>query len=196
MQSIFTSQTPTTQQNDGPYTLGTIFYSDVPGFVFGVRWYAPVALPSGTVTGALFSVTDNATGILLQQVNFGPLVANTWNEVLFPLAQVILPNPQLYVTTVLIADNYAATPLFFLGQQVTNGHLTAIQDQTAPFATIENGKFHVGAALTYPEDSFGGGLYFVDTLFDTVVPGGGHAHGHHQQHRSAIPMMSLGVGLE
>lgn len=193
MQSIFTTETPTTQQNDGPYTLGTVFYSDVAGFVFGVRWYTPVALPSGTVIGALFQVTDNATGPLLQQATFGALVANTWNTVLFTVPQVILPNPQLYATAVLVADNYAATPLFFLGNQVTNGHLTAIQDQTAPFATIENGKFHVGGALTYPEDSFGGGCYFADTLFDTVLPGGGHAHGHHQQHRSAIPMMSLGA---
>lgn len=193
MESIFTSQTPSNQFNDGPYTLGTVFYADVPGFIFGVRWYSGNVLPSGTTVGALFEVTDNATGILLNQANFSGLVANSWNTVLFTTPQAITANPSLYVTAVRVADNYAASPLFFLGNQVTNGHLTAIQDQTAPFATIENGKFHVGAPLTYPEDSFGGAWYGVDTLFDVSAGGAGfHSHGHYRNNRSAIPMLSLG----
>lgn len=194
MESIFTVQTPTTQFNDGPYTLGTVFHASVAGYVFGVRWYTPIALPSGTVTGALFSVTDNTTGVLLKQVNFGALVANTWNTALFAAPEPIAATPNLYLTAILVADNYAATPLLFGAGPISNGqHLTAIENAAPPFPANNNGKFHVGGALTYPEAFFGGACYFVDTLFDTVLPstGAGHSHGR-TQHRAAIPMMSLG----
>lgn len=189
MESIFTVQTPSTQFNDGPYTLGTVFNSTADGYIFGIRWYTPQALPSGTPVGALYSLTDDTHGVLLAQVNLTGLVADAFNTVLFPAPVAISASPQLYVAAVLVADNYAATPLLFGAGPISNGqHLTAIENDAPPFAGIHNGRFHVGGSLTFPESFFGGAAYFVDVLFATTLPGGGHSHGHS---RSRIPMLDL-----
>jgi hypothetical protein len=192
VQSIFTNQVPAAQNNDGPYTLGTFFFSAVPGFVFGVRWYCPTIPPTAPLIGALFEVVDDTTGILLAQTTFGALTPDAWNTSLFATPQAIAGgHPPYYGTCVRTLNNYVATGNVFTGGPITNGDLTAIQTGTD---SIRNGKFHVGATLTYPEQTFNGANYFVDTLFDTVLPGGasgGHSHGH-TKNRSSIPMMMLG----
>jgi hypothetical protein len=172
--SLFTNQTPTlTNANDGvPYCLGTLFTTAADGSIAGVRWYFPATLPSGTVTGGLFQWTSDTAGVELARADFANPVAGGWNSVLFASPPAVTAG-QRYLAVVRTPNRYVATSGFFTGFSLVNGQLTASADNAA--VPAHNGKFDdlhgANAGLIYPQQSFGGGCYFVDILFDLPVVG-------------------------
>lgn len=163
-QSIFTSQIPALiDLSDSNYTLGTLFTSDVNGYIFGIRTYVG-NLNNGNTTAALYRHTNDAEGVLLGTAQFpiAPLTQNAWNSVLFDTPIPIVAN-QKYLAAY-ATNQYVATGGFFTSGGLTNGHLTA--PQTA--FNSRNGKYYVGG-LSYPNEEFNGACYFIDVLFDTTL---------------------------
>lgn len=164
-ESIFSSQTPAlVNQQDSTYTLGTLFSSDVDGYVTGCRAYIGAVPTSPVPTGLLYEWVDNENGVLLASKPFGTLVAGQWNDILFD-TPVAIDAGKDYVTAWGPTNNYSATGGFFNSAPVVNGHLTSPQS----FAAKYNGKFHVGTSIAYPNESFNAGCYFVDLLFELEI---------------------------
>eukprot|EP01036_Dinobryon_divergens_P027487 gene27487-36267_t len=73
--------TPTIYYSGGSVELGLHFYSDVVGYVTGVRFYKSAAT-NGTFTGSLWSMA----GVLISTANFGTLRSSGWQTAQFPAA--------------------------------------------------------------------------------------------------------------
>jgi hypothetical protein len=158
-QNIFTTELPAiSDQQDSTYTLGTLFSSDVDGYILGVRVYV-TGIPSTGPFGALYEWTSNDTGDYLNSREFEDLELG-WNEVRF-VDPVPITAGTTYVTAWGPTNNYCATSNFFASAPTVNGHLTAPKTESSAL----NGKFHVGGSLTYPDESFNDGCYFIDTIF-------------------------------
>lgn len=175
-ESIFTSQTPVTPDaDDGPSTLATVFTTAVAGTIDGIRWFTPTTLPSGGVGACqalLYRWDSDVTGTLLGQVSFGPLVAGTWNSVNFAAPIAILAGGQRYVAAIFTPNHYCFTNFVFTSSAITNGNLTAIQNNNA--IPARNGKFIQNATPAYPTQMFRESNYFVDVLFTaSAAPTGG-----------------------
>lgn len=167
VESIFTSQTPATPDaNDGASTLGTVFTAAVNGTIDGCRWFAPSVVPSGTVQALLYQWTNDATGTLLAQINFGAITPGTWNTVNYA-APVAITAGQRYVTCIFTNDHYCFTNFVFTSSPIVNGNLTAVQDN--PGGNPHNGKFIQNATPAYPTQEFRQSNYFVDVLFTAAA---------------------------
>lgn len=164
MTSIFTSQTPAlTNQSDGnTYSLGTTFYSTSAGNATGVRWYFPTTLPTGTITGKLWS----NSGTELGSATFSSPTAGAWNTATFSSSVAISANTP-YVVSVGPVNRYVATSGLFSSAGITNSPLVAPQDNTNPLGggTLRNGKFDINASHIFPTSTFGGNCYFPDLVF-------------------------------
>lgn len=161
---IFTTQLPAlTNLQDSIYTLGTLFFSDIDGLILGTRVYVG-AVPTTTPLGQLYRMDSDTTGELLASKAFGTLVAGEWNDILFDVPVEIVAG-QGYITAWGPTNNYSATGGFFDSTDVVNGHLTAFKTLT----DRQNGKFKVSPTDAYPSETFNGGNYFVDTIFQ--LPG-------------------------
>jgi hypothetical protein len=189
-ESIFTSQTPATPlANDGASTLGTVFTAAVNGTIDGCRWFAPSTIPTGTVQALLYQWTNDATGTLLAQTNFGVITPSAWNTVNYA-APVAIVAGQRYVTCIFTPNNYCFTNFVFTSAPIVNGNLTAVQDN--PAGNPHNGKFIQNAAPTYPTNEFRQSNYFVDVLFTaSVAPSGGGAVATADETNSAFAITPL-----
>lgn len=175
--SIFTTQTPSLGNLNDAVTqnLGTVFSSSTNGNVTHMRWFFPSVLPTGTVIGALYLWTTDASGTLLGQVNFVAPVAGAWNtaQLASPIA---ITAGTFYVAVIFSQDHYVATGGFFNGTSVTNGALTAPADDAG--TPRRNGKLLQGAGgLAYPTSFFNGNCFFPDVVFeeagaDAISPNG------------------------
>lgn len=171
MVSIFTSQTPNlpNQLASSVINLGTVFTTSAAGSVSAIRWFAGTDPPSNVVMAGLFTWTNDTTGTLLTQTNFGAITPGAWNQVSIT-PQALTPG-QYYVAVVLVrsGDHYAATSGFFNSVGVVNPPLTAPADDN--IIPRHNGKFLEGVgSVSYPTQSFNGSCYFVDVVFDPAAP--------------------------
>jgi hypothetical protein len=163
--NIFTTELPAlVNQQDSTYTLGTTFSVLADGFILGTRVYVGAVPTSPSPKGLLYLATSRSTGDLLAQKDFGTLVAGQWNEILFD-DPVEVVTGQDYVTAWGPTNNYSATGGFFDSTDVINGNVQALRS----LFDRPNGKFHVGTSFTFPDETFNGGCYFVDTIFQ--LPG-------------------------
>ena len=162
--TIFTVQTPgNPNENDGvDIVMGTVFTPAVNGTVTGIRWYFPVTPIVGTVIGALYTWTSDASGALLEQANFVAPVAATWNVVAINQA---VTAGNYYIAVVYSPNRYVVSGGFFNGTTITNGALTAPADDN--IIPRHNGKFaqNVGG-LTFPGSFFNGNNFFADVTFE------------------------------
>lgn len=170
-ESIFTSQTPATPDaNDGASTLGTVFTVAVDGTIDGCRWFASSVIPTGTVQALLYLWTNDSTGTLLAQTNFGVITPAAWNTVNYASPIAVVPG-QRYVTCIFTPDHYCFTNFVFTSAPIVNGNLTAVQD--VPGGNPHNGKFIQNATPTYPTNEFRQSNYFVDVLFTAASAASG-----------------------
>lgn len=171
MVSIFTSQTPDLPDltDATAYTLGTSFSSSIAASCTGARWYFPATLPGGTVTAALWTDEPGAEGTLLASKAFTSPTGGTWNSVTWD-TPVSLSADTMYIVGIHTPDRYVATAGFFSAAGLTNGILTAIQDNTtAPSGggTIRSGRLAIGGSPTFPNLVGSGASYFADVIVST-----------------------------
>jgi hypothetical protein len=173
MVSIFTSQTPSiTDATDATaYTLGTSFYVTTGASCTGARWYFPATLPGGTVTAALWTDEPGAEGTLLASKAFSSPVAGEWNTVTWDTPVSLTANIE-YIVGIHTPDRYVATAGFFTSAGVTNGIITAIQDNTevpSGGGNVRNGRLAVNASPTFPNTNGSGACYFADVVIASAA---------------------------
>lgn len=165
-ESIFAAFVPAGEFTDGPVTVGTAFYTFLPGLVVASRFWAPSQVELGR-KAAIYRVIDNVTGTQLGEgVDLVTTVNGGWNTTDFPAPISIVPGTR-YLTAVYYPTRYVATSHFFdtgpgsVAPGIVNGNLNAPEDGAS-----HNGKFSVASGGPfYPNDSFQGNCYFADIVF-------------------------------
>jgi hypothetical protein len=119
--SIFTTQIPTLYEHDGPYELGTRFWSDASGKITQVRLYTNAA-EGGNHTVRIWRVNDSA---LLAGPYTWNITAGTegWKTFALPAALQIAANTDYIVAISNSSDYYYAEDVNGLSASIVSGHL-------------------------------------------------------------------------
>ncbi len=157
--SVFTSQTPFGEFNDGPYELGMKFQASQEGRITKIRYYKTTG-ETGSHIGRIWS----STGVLLKTVNFTSETSSGWQEATLSTPLYVLPNTT-YIVSVNSNTAYGATNNVF-DTPVTNGVLAGIADGNNGVYALSPGGF--------PTTSFNNSNYFRDVVFETTSGCGVH----------------------
>jgi methionine-rich copper-binding protein CopC len=160
--------TPAIAAVNDPYAveLGARFFSDVNGFITGLRFYKGPG-NTGTHVGHLWT----ASGQLLASATFTNETATGWQQVNFNTPVAITSNT-LYVASYYAPNgDYAASSTYFATAGVDSGVLHA----PATGANGGNGLYAYGTGGAFPSNSYNSTNYWVDVVFgqtttDTTAP--------------------------
>jgi hypothetical protein len=153
--------TPTILNDSDPNAIevGVRFFSDVAGYITGLRFYkGPNA--TGTHVGHLWT----STGTLLTSATFTGETGSGWQTVNFASPVAIQANTTYVASYYAPAGRYSATPSYFAGA-ASNGYLHAPADG----ANGGNGLFTYQAGGGFPTSSYNASNYWVDVLFDQTT---------------------------
>src|SRR5262249_18502655 len=139
----------------GPNELGFRFYSDVAGYISGIRFYNG-AQNTGTHIGHLWA----ANGTLLASGTFANETASGWQEMTFSSPVAIAGNTQYVASYFTPTGFYAVTNDYFANTSVDSGTLHAPADG----ANGANGIYHYGGG-GFPTSTYRSSNYWVDVLF-------------------------------
>ena len=141
-----------------PVNLGLKFFSDVSGFVKGVRFYEGAG-NLGTHVGSLLT----NTGALLANATFTNESPSGWQEVLFDSAVAIAANTTYVVSYHTNVGHYSATAGYFNTTRADASPLHAPPTADAG----GNGVYFYGAE-GFPTQTFNGTNYWVDVVLDNT----------------------------
>ena len=146
--------------------LGVRFFSEVSGYITGVRFYKGAG-NTGTHVGKLWS----STGTLLATATFTSETATGWQQVNFSTPVAITANTTYVASYYAPNGGYAYTGAGFAGADVVNGYLHAPQSN----ANAGNGLYKYGSGGGFPNGSYNSTNYWVDVVFsqntgDTTAP--------------------------
>lgn len=167
--SIFPGTATPTIMNDSdpnPIEVGVRFFSDVAGYITGLRFYkGPNA--SGTHVGHLWT----SSGTLLATATFTGETGSGWQSVTFSSPVAIAANTTYVASYYAPAGRYSATPAYFASSAASSGYLHA----PASGANGGNGVYTYQAGGGFPANSYNATNYWVDVLFsqsttDTTAP--------------------------
>jgi hypothetical protein len=146
--SIFTSQTPDRVDYDGPWELGTIFTSDMPGDIISIRYYKHPD-DNGLHTGKLWSLD----GTLLTSVDFTDETSQGWQvqDLAEPYA---IEADVEYMVSVNSCTAYAWSE-WSLGEKV-------ISNQFLHTVAGDNGTYGPPGAM--PTEPWNGSNYYRDIV--------------------------------
>ena len=159
LNSIFTTQTPLGEFNDGPYELGVKFTSSQTSKVKYISYYKMPG-ESGSHTGNLWDINGN----LLASAQFVNETSSGWQYALLN-TNVYIYSGTDYVVSVNSNFTYAASQQQALASPVANGVLSTIADN--------NNGVYSGAPNTqgqFPTFSFNNVNYFRDVLVEPLTP--------------------------
>ncbi|MEU0881545.1 DUF4082 domain-containing protein [Lentzea sp. NPDC005914] len=154
--------TPKTQANNdaNAINVGTRFTSDTHGWVTAVRFWKGAG-NTGTHTGGLWS----ANGQLLAQATFLNETAGGWQMASLNPAVEVQANTQYVVSYNAPVGRYSSDSDFFRNKSFDASPLHA----PATTEAAPNGMFAYGS-FGFPTNTYQGGHYWVDAVFDTVAP--------------------------
>ena len=171
------STVPSTNYNDTSYELGTIIYSDVPGYISALRFYKSALFDGGVHVGKVW----NSGGQILAAVVFENETALGWQQQTLPEPLLIAPGVRYTVSVNTGHDarktcatstecsagsglctggvcepkyGYVATPGFF-SSQVSAGHLHSETSAAGVYGPIG----------TLPTTTYNNNGYFRDVVF-------------------------------
>jgi hypothetical protein len=154
--SIFGNAVPNNPIDDaGAVTVGTKFWSSVPGTIFGIRFYRAVANPLGYVA-KLYSADGTLLGSARIAQESSPLPG--WQEADFA-SPISISASTTYIAAYYSSVGEGAWDANGLRYGVTNGPLTA----PASAAVGGNGVWNSGDS--FPSSSYGNSNYYVDVAF-------------------------------
>ncbi len=139
--------------------LGAEFFSDVAGYVTGIRFFKGAA-NTGTHVGYLWT----AAGALLTSVTFTNETSFGWQQANFANPVAISANTEYVVSYYAPNGGYAADGGYFANAGVNSGPLHAQQSSLA----TPNGIF--GYGQSFPTGTFNATNYWVDVVFSTALP--------------------------
>jgi hypothetical protein len=142
-----------------PVELGTKFYSDINGFVTGVRFYKSTS-NNGTHIGNLWTLN----GTLLSSVTFANETPSGWQQAIFPSPVPITANTTYVISYHTNVGSYSADGGYFGAAPIDSPPLHA---PTSPVAG-GNGVFAYGESQ-FPTGTFNGTNYWVDVVFAASV---------------------------
>jgi hypothetical protein len=177
-ESLLTGLTPANFAFDAtPFSGGLAMRFAQPGVVKGIKFYAHTTLSGGTYIGGLHSMTtqdggsDSAgtgTGTLIDQATFGTLTAGAWNQVLFS-TPVTVNTTTIYVPTMYSSVGRYGSTTGLLTSDLVSGNITGIANgSTALSKVVWNGRYNYATGISYPNDRFGGEVYFVDVIYEAA----------------------------
>ena len=144
--------------DNSAYELGVKFYSDIGGYITGIRFYKGVN-NSGTHTGSLWTTT----GERLATATFTNETASGWQEVSFEQPVLITSNTTYIASYHTNVGHYAVTPNYFASDGISSPPLHA-----PPSGDVGgNGVFAAGESA-YPSFTFNAANYWVDVVFSTT----------------------------
>ncbi|PYR88034.1 MAG: hypothetical protein DMF84_29665 [Acidobacteria bacterium] len=139
--------------------LGTKFYSDIEGFITGVRFYKSTA-NTGTHIGNLWSLT----GTRLAAVTFTSETPSGWQQAVFSSPVPITANTTYVISYHTNVGSYAADVAYFATAPIDSPPLHA---PTSPVGG-GNGMFAYGESQ-FPTGTFNGTNYWVDVVFASTI---------------------------
>lgn len=161
--------------NGAAITTGVKVTVDAEKQVAGIAFWVPTT-NTGTYTVGLYETTSDddpdgsgtGTELATASVGSGSVTADGWAEVLFA-SPVTLSTGTIYTAARHASSGrYVSTSGTFSAAGITGNGVTLIQSGTDPtppgLGTMRNGTFVEGAALAYPNSSFGAADYFVDVV--------------------------------
>lgn len=181
---LFTGTPAVTDASDAApgLSLGTRIEVVNSGFFIGIRWRFPDTLPASTVQWRVDGydpVTDASTGTLRSGTFTAPVAGTYVTETFADLA---VSTGDEFVAYIWTPDRYVGTINFFtLNVNSVSGNYLGPADDTGVPAR-RNGRFAVGASITYPTSGVNRFGYFVDVVWsdtestatgelDAVLPG-------------------------
>ncbi len=156
-----TPTNPDTTNDSGSINIGTKFQSSESGYILGVRFYKGTG-NTGTHVGALWT----SSGTLLASVTFTNETASGWQEAFFSSPVAITANTTYVISYYAPNGNYAADANYFAASGVTNGPLTALQNNDSN-GDGGNGIYAYVAANSFPNQTYNAANYWVDPVFTT-----------------------------
>lgn len=157
LNSIFTTELPAGEFNDGPYEMGVKFTASQAAKVRAISYYKSAG-ESGSHTGNLWT----STGTLIASANFTNETALGW-QYAFLSTPVNIPANTVYVVSVNSNTAYAPSANEALASSVSNGILSTVADNN-------NGVFS-GLPNTqgiFPTFSFQNTNYFRDVIVEPI----------------------------
>ena len=146
--------------DSGSVELGVKFYSDVSGFITGVRFYKGSG-NTGTHVGHLWT----STGTLLATATFTGETASGWQQVNFATPVAITAGTTYVASYLAPQGHYAADGGYFASSGVDNGVLHALSNSTGG----GDGVYLYTTSGGYPSNSYNSTNYWVDVVFSTTV---------------------------
>jgi hypothetical protein len=156
--SITVPTVPSAPDNNA-VELGTKFYSDIDGFITGVRFYKSTA-NNGTHVGNLWSLT----GTRLATVTFATETPSGWQQAMFSSPVAVTANTTYVISYHTNVGSYAADGTYFATAPIDSPPLHA---SSSPVAG-GNGVFAYGESQ-FPTSTFNGTNYWVDVVFASTV---------------------------
>ena len=150
-------------QNAAPIELGTKFFSDVSGYVTGIRFFKG-AQNTGTHVGHLWTMT----GTQLAEVTFTGETASGWQEAAFDQPVAISAGTTYIVTYFSPTGWFAYSENYFLNNAVNHGSLHAPAAGGSGSNLNGNGVWFSGGS-SFPNTSAYNN-YWVDPVFNTTLP--------------------------
>lgn len=148
--------TPEVMNDTASVTLGLKFYSDVPGFITGVRFYKGPH-NTGTHVGALWG----GTGTKLASVTFSGETASGWQQANFSSAISIVANAT-YVISYLAPRGYYACDQSY--------SWTAVSATPLHVSGTSPGVYAYGSTTRFPSGTWNRSNYWVDVMFSPTNP--------------------------
>jgi N,N-dimethylformamidase beta subunit-like, C-terminal/Domain of unknown function (DUF4082)/Concanavalin A-like lectin/glucanases superfamily/Bacterial Ig-like domain/Bacterial Ig domain len=145
-----------TVADPGPNELGFRFYSDVAGYISGIRFYKGVQ-NTGTHVGHLWA-TD---GTLLASATFSNESASGWQQVNFFSPVNIAANTQYIASYYTPTGYYSVTNDYFVNTSVDSSPLHAPADG----ANGANGVYRYASGGGFPTSTYRSSNYWVDVVF-------------------------------
>ena len=135
--------------------LGVKFYSDVSGYITGLKFYKG-STNTGTHVGDLWS----SSGTLLATATFSNETASGWQQVNFS-SPVAITAGTTYVASYHTNVGYYADDQNYFSSQYNSGQL---------HVPANGGVYSYGGAGTFPNQVWNKSNYWVDVVFSTVLP--------------------------
>ncbi|PYR88036.1 MAG: hypothetical protein DMF84_29675 [Acidobacteria bacterium] len=139
--------------------LGTKFYSDIDGFITGVRFYKSTA-NNGTHIGNLWSLS----GTRLATVTFANETPSGWQQAVFSSPVQITANTTYVISYHTNVGSYAADGGYFAAASLDSPPLHGPSNPVAG----GNGVFAYGSSQ-FPTSTFNATNYWVDVVFASTV---------------------------
>lgn len=164
---LFTGTPAVTNASDAApgLSLGTRVEVVNAGFFIGIRWRFPDTLPSATVQWRVDGynpATDASTGTIRSGTFTAPVAGTYVTESFTPFA--VSPGDE-FVFYIWTPDRYVGTINFFtLNVNSVSGNYLGTADDTG-IPARRNGRFAVGASITYPTSGASRFGYYVDGVW-------------------------------